>query len=877
MVQHHGDRGPTVFALTATVITLSTIFVFLRLASRAGIVKRVSLDDYLIILAWLFATGLSFVVCYATKYGLGQNQSTISPGRLHVLSKLEYVFLVLYNPSLMATKTSILVFYLSLAKTQRVFKWGSIATMVVVNAAGLALLLVNLFQCRPLRDSFVMPKPADAHCTDIVTLYFSSAPVNILTDLIIVLLPMPVLKNMMLPRKQKWILYVTFGFGIFVAVVDVVRISYLQQAQKTRLSNASGQTGSGATKMAEESNFSWNAAFIFMWSAIEVNVGIMCACVPGLKPLVARFLPHILRDASDPSDEKRGSVATMNTAEMAAQQRIPSIAFGHQLPSFQEVLHEGSQHATMEHEEHTETHPESGEMGLMDFLTTPTMPVDAQGNRLRRTDTVLTNSSGHSRGTPTFFDFVNISHEKSIVKMTGREALRPLAQVTLLYFLFGIAYGFSGALNAFFQGYVNMTTAQQIAIHSAYFGGYFIGPLSFGRILFKRCGFKACYLVALLIYGTGTLIFWPSAVLTSFPAFLVSNFIVGLGLSTLEIAANSFIVLCGPERYGESRLNIAQGFQACGTVIALAICDKALFSSKARASSLIDVQWTYLAICIFSFILAYVYYCLDIPEATANELEEAALETHGENLATMRSSHVIWVSLALAFIAELCYVGAQEAVSTGLSTYIAMSQPGANRTNYTLIGHALFAFTRFLAAFAGLFVRPRHILAICFAGVIAFSAAAMTTHGLTADVMVMGIYFFEGPIFSLIYAMGLRGMGKYTKDASALLTASICGGGVFPIFMHLVSVSRGYQYSYCIVIACFAFGMVYPVYVMFVPIAKQQMEPVRVKESRSLSTATGGSAFSETMRKFSVLMFRKKATASDDEAPAEHLERFTWN
>ena len=46
---------------------------------------------------------------------------------------------------------------------------------------------------------------------------------------------MPVLKGMRLPQKQKIILYVTFGFGIFVTAVDVVRISYLQQAAVTRL------------------------------------------------------------------------------------------------------------------------------------------------------------------------------------------------------------------------------------------------------------------------------------------------------------------------------------------------------------------------------------------------------------------------------------------------------------------------------------------------------------------------------------------------------------------------------------------------------------------------------------------------------------------
>jgi hypothetical protein len=40
---------------------------------------------------------------------------------------------------------------------------------------------------------------------------------------------------MRLPKKQKLILVITFGFGIFVAVVDVIRIYYLQDAQRNNL------------------------------------------------------------------------------------------------------------------------------------------------------------------------------------------------------------------------------------------------------------------------------------------------------------------------------------------------------------------------------------------------------------------------------------------------------------------------------------------------------------------------------------------------------------------------------------------------------------------------------------------------------------------
>lgn len=134
----------------------------------------------------------------------------------------------------MAVKTSILVFYLTLTRNQKVFRWANYATLAVVNAAGLALTMVNVFQCRPVSAAFHSTVPPSAKCTDIVTLYLSSSPVNIITDLAILFLPIPILTQMRLPYKQKVILVITFSFGFFVAVVDVIRVAFLQQAAISR-------------------------------------------------------------------------------------------------------------------------------------------------------------------------------------------------------------------------------------------------------------------------------------------------------------------------------------------------------------------------------------------------------------------------------------------------------------------------------------------------------------------------------------------------------------------------------------------------------------------------------------------------------------------
>lgn len=555
----------------------------------------------------------------------------------------------------MATKTSILVFYLGLSKSQQVFRGFTIATLVVVNAAGAALTALNIFQCHPADAVFKDPQPSSATCTDIVTLYLSSAPVNIITDLAIFFLPMPVLTGMRLPQKQKIILIITFSFGVFVAVVDVVRVAYLQSASLTRLQRVGSPNGIGST-VTKQDDFSWYASLSFMWSAVEVNLGIICACVPSLKPLASRIIPSLLTDRDEPSEKSEvglaGTAGPRMDMDMGAARRIPSVPDS---PVKTRNQNSGG---------------DDGDMDMLDFLTTPDMV-----NTVTRAQTVTTAVTPDSRAPKlTFFDFVNMKQPKSMVKMSGKESYYPLALVTVLFFLWGFAYGLLDVLNSQFQLIVRMSTGQSLGLHSSYFGAYFVGPLTIGRLILRKWGFRATFITGLCIYGCGTLIFWPSAVLASFPAFLISNFIVGLGLSILEIAANPFIALCGPSKYSETRLNLAQGIQAVGSVVSPLLARRVLFTSVLDAPSLIDVQWTYLGIALFVVLLAVAFYYLPIPEASDDDLEAVADRRHSVNSRKIIGVKVVYATLALGVFSQFCYVGGQEAVAGIFREYVVAAE-----------------------------------------------------------------------------------------------------------------------------------------------------------------------------------------------------------
>jgi len=396
--------------------------------------------------------------------------------------------------------------------------------------------------------------------------------------------------------------------------------------------------------------------------------------------------------------------------------------------------------------------------------------------------------------------------------LTVRQSIYPITLVTILFFLWGFAYGLLDVLNAKFQTALNITAAKAGGLQGAYFGAYFIGPLTYSGWLVRKFGYRWTFIAGLCIYGVGALMFWPSAVYRSFPGFCGSLFIVGSGLSTLETSANPFIATCGPPRLSEFRLELSQSFQAVGSVIAPLLASRVFFK-ETDGKDLSKVQWTYLGIAAFVFCLAVVFFFSPIPEVTDADMALQAEQCSGLTGFVdkpMRKQYKLMFGVA----AQFCYVGAQVGVAANFIKYAEESAgiASAAASDRYAIGQALFAIGRFAAAGLMMIIKPRLVLLVFMTAIMIFIALAMGIKGEGGVAMLSLVLFFESCIFPTIFTLSIRGLGRHTKRGSSWIVASVCGGALFPSLTGLLADKRGYHISMAVPLCGFFVAFAFPIY-----------------------------------------------------------------
>ncbi|KAK2783887.1 hypothetical protein FQN52_009406 [Onygenales sp. PD_12] len=392
-------------------------------------------------------------------------------------------------------------------------------------------------------------------------------------------------------------------------------------------------------------------------------------------------------------------------------------------------------------------------------------------------------------------------------QLTLRQSLWPLTIVTLLFFLWGFAYGLLDTLNKHFQNTLGITRTRSSGLQAAYFGAYPLASLGYANWMLRHYGYKSVFIFGLCLYGIGALCMWPAGLNRSFGGFCGATFVIGSGLGSLETAANPYLAVCGPPKYAELRINFAQAFNAIGTVVGPVLGSYAFFTTASDdLAALRRVQWVYLAIGIFVFVLAGVFFVSNIPEVTDADMEFQVAETHIEG-----NEKSFWKRYQLfhAAAAQFFYTGGQVAIASFFINYAVETRPGTSNStgaNFLAGAQGAFAVGRFSGTFFMKFVRPRWVFLVYLTGVIIFLAASTTQGGDIGIAMLFLVLFFESVCFPTIVALGIRGLGRHYKRGSGWIVGGVCGGAAIPPLLGHVADLRGNT----------GFAMVVPTVVMVI-------------------------------------------------------------
>ena len=213
--------------------------------------------------------------------------------------------------------------------------------------------------------------------------------------------------------------------------------------------------------------------------------------------------------------------------------------------------------------------------------------------------------------------------------------------ITVFFF-----WGFFGASNGVFipfcKTYFQIDQFQAQLVEFAFYGAYFIGALilfvwsSYSKKdILNNWGYKKGIIYGLIISIFGALIMYPSVNGAEqgdtqvFYYVLIALFIIGLGFSLQQTAANPFAVSLGDPSTGSNRLNLAGGVNSFGTAIGPILIAFVLFGSASEVNwdiiELSSVQGLYIAVAIaFLLVAGFFYLSKKLPDAKNDEPFESA-------------------------------------------------------------------------------------------------------------------------------------------------------------------------------------------------------------------------------------------------------------
>jgi len=454
----------------------------------------------------------------------------------------------------------------------------------------------------------------------------------------------------------------------------------------------------------------------------------------------------------------------------------------------------------------------------------------------------------------------SVKPQASSDSANGQTYRGPFAIMTILFFMWGFMTVWNDVLIPRFKEAFTLTYFQAMLVQFAFFGAYGVGSLIYYVISLvsgdpiNRIGYKNGVILGLLIAAAGSALFYPAAVMNSYPFFLLALFVVGLGFAMLQIAANPYVTILGPERTASSRLNLSQAFNSFGTTIGPIIGGWLIFTffTSKTAHGAESVKIPYLCFAAVFVLLAVFFSFAHLPAFTNTEQI-----TRG--LGALKHPHT-----ALGMLAIFMYVGGEVAVGSAIINFLGTEKLGglAHEVAATYLAYYWggLMIGRFMGAFALSDMKrsTKHILVV-LVPIVAFATIALTggvsnalhyglplavllvafflgeasanrmlalfsaliigllltgmfTAGEVAKWAVLGVGLFCSVMWSNIFSLAIEGLGPLKSQASSLLVMAILGGAILPPVQGYVADKCGIQASFVVPMLAFAYIAFYGIY-----------------------------------------------------------------
>ena len=362
----------------------------------------------------------------------------------------------------------------------------------------------------------------------------------------------------------------------------------------------------------------------------------------------------------------------------------------------------------------------------------------------------------------------------------GKSYLVPFILITSLFLLWGFAHGLLDVLNKHFQGVFTMTKAESVLVQFSTYIAYFLMALPAGAFM-KRYGYRKGIIMGLLLFAIGAFGFIPAAFLHSATPFLIALFVIACGLCILETAANPYSTILGPSASAAQRLNLSQSFNGLGWILGPLVGGLLIFGASEGDSMALTKP--YILVGGIVLFVALLFFFTKLPEIKPEEEEEVTAIVEEKPAASLWKRR----QFVRSVVAQFCYCAAQTGIFGFFINYVTEMDPGISNLRASRIlafgGMALFMIGRLSGSFTMKWLAPGRLLtwysllsAVCMALVVA-SVGTLSLYALYLS------FFFMSIMFPTIFALGLEGMGVYTKKASSYIVMGVAGGAFSPMLM----------------------------------------------------------------------------------------------